>query len=153
MRSELNQLAAEIGCEVLHTELQGGRLLVVVDHPEGVTLEHCSTVSKQLSAILDREDFGDRKYTLEVSSPGLDRQLYRPSDYIRFAGRTVRVTFRLGSERRKQTVVGTLEIDPEASSSATPADVPRTISIVDPAGARHRIHLEDIQVARLEIEL
>lgn len=57
----------------------------------GVTLSDCETVSRDLSAALDVEDIISHAYTLEVSSPGLDRMLSKPGHFIRFTGSTVRV--------------------------------------------------------------
>jgi ribosome maturation factor RimP len=57
----------------------------------GVTLGDCETVSRDLSAALDVEDFITHAYTLEVSSPGLDRALTKPEHFVRFAGSTVRI--------------------------------------------------------------
>jgi ribosome maturation factor RimP len=57
----------------------------------GVTLDDCETVSRDLGATLDVEDIIPHAYTLEVSSPGLDRKLSRPEHFIRFAGSSVRV--------------------------------------------------------------
>lgn len=139
-------MAAEVGCEVAHVELRGGRLRVILDHAEAVTLAHCEAVSHQLSAALDRDDYGERSYVLEVSSPGLDRQLYRPADYRRFAGRRARVTFREGPERKKKTLVGALATLHEAGDE-------KMVEIATESGDRVRIPLHDIEVARLEIEL
>ena len=75
---EIEQVAQAVGCELVHAELKGGVLRLFVDRPEGgVTLADCQLVSKQVSALLDVLDFGTGRYVLEVSSPGLDRQLYR----------------------------------------------------------------------------
>lgn len=57
----------------------------------GVTLGDCETVSRDLSAALDVEDFITHAYTLEVSSPGLDRPLTKPEHFVRFAGSTIRI--------------------------------------------------------------
>ncbi len=72
---------------------QRGRLLVrvVIDSPEGVTINDCERVSRQLEALLDVEDPIPCSYTLEVSSPGLDRPLRDLEDFRRFTGRPVRV--------------------------------------------------------------
>ena len=72
---------------------QRGRLLVrvVIDSPEGVTINDCERVSRQLEALLDVEDPIPCSYTLEVSSPGLDRPLRSLEDFRRFTGRPVRV--------------------------------------------------------------
>lgn len=70
-----------------------GRVLrVFVDKPGGVTVEDCARLSERLSEKLDIEDFIPHRYTLEVSSPGLDRPLKRPEDYERFRGRRLRIT-------------------------------------------------------------
>ena len=79
-------VAARSGCELLEIETRDRLLRLVVDRPEGVTIDDCQAVGRQISALLDVEDFGDSRYTLEVSSPGLDRKLYGPRDYERFQG-------------------------------------------------------------------
>ncbi len=71
-------------------------LRVFLDKPadsdsEYVSIEECEDVTRWLSDILDEEDFIDRSYNLEVSSPGLDRELIKDSDYERFKGRIVEV--------------------------------------------------------------
>jgi ribosome maturation factor RimP len=79
---------------------EGGRnvLRVVLDRPgpsataeDSVSLEHCQRVSEELSAVLDVEDVVADEYTLEVSSPGLDRPLRSRDDYQRFAGRLAKI--------------------------------------------------------------
>lgn len=57
----------------------------------GVTLKDCETVSRDLSSLLDVEDIIQHPYTLEVSSPGLDRTLSKPEHFARFSGSTVRI--------------------------------------------------------------
>ena len=76
-------------------------LRVQIDRPgpaataeESVSVEDCARVSRDLSAILDVEDVVPTAYTLEVSSPGLDRPLRRPDDYRRFAGRRAKIVMR-----------------------------------------------------------
>jgi ribosome maturation factor RimP len=66
-------------------------LRIYIDREAGVTLEDCETVSRDLSAVLDVEDFIPHEYTLEVSSPGLDRTLHTPEHFKRFVGSRVRV--------------------------------------------------------------
>jgi ribosome maturation factor RimP len=74
-------------------ESAGGRILrVFVDKPGGVTVEDCARLSERLSERLDIEDFIPHRYTLEVSSPGLDRPLKKPEDYERFRSRKIRIT-------------------------------------------------------------
>jgi ribosome maturation factor RimP len=70
-------------------------LRIVIDKPSGVTHEDCASVSREVGTILDVEDvIPGGSYTLEVSSPGLDRKLVRPSDYQRFTGSRVKLTTR-----------------------------------------------------------
>jgi ribosome maturation factor RimP len=106
--AELEAITAEGGCELLHAEFKGGVLRLVLDRLGGaVSLADCEVVSKQASALLDVVDFGPGRYTLEVSSPGLDRRLYGRRDYQRFTGKRVRVTYRTPEEARR-TVIGRL---------------------------------------------
>lgn len=85
-----------LGFELVDVELAGGAghqtLRVYIDGPEGVDIDDCADVSRQLSAILDVEDPIAGEYSLEVSSPGLDRPLVTPAHYRRFVGETVKLT-------------------------------------------------------------
>jgi ribosome maturation factor RimP len=91
----IERVVAREKFELVHWEMVGppGRLLlrVYIDKPGGVTLDDCEVVSKQLSLLLDVEDPIAGSYTLEVSSPGVERGLYKPADYERFAGNRVRL--------------------------------------------------------------
>ncbi len=72
---------------------RGRRILrLYIDKPGGVTLKDCSSVSKEVSTLLDLHNVIPHRYTLEVSSPGLDRPLCEPSDFQRNLGRQVQVT-------------------------------------------------------------
>lgn len=72
-------------------EVGGWVLRVFLDKPGGITLEDCQRVSQQLGDLLDVEDPIEHAYTLEVSSPGLERPLAAEGDFARFAGRLVRL--------------------------------------------------------------
>lgn len=72
-------------------EGHGWVLRVFIDSETGVTLEHCSKVSRELGRYLDVEDFIDHAYHLEVSSPGLERPLRSVEDFRRYCGRKARV--------------------------------------------------------------
>jgi len=110
IRPEIESIARASGCELWHAELKGGTLRLFLDKPEeGVTLSDCEYVSKLVSAYLDVVDFGKSRYVLEVSSPGLDRQLYRPDHFERFVGHKARVTLEDPVTGRRRTVVGRLE--------------------------------------------
>ena len=105
---ELANIAASHDCELIHAQFKGATLQLVLDRPDGVGLDHCSRVSREASALLDTEDFGSGRYLLEVSSPGIDRELYRPADFQRFVGEPVRVRF-VGDDGARRTVNGTLQ--------------------------------------------
>ena len=161
LEPELERIAEASGCELVHAELKGGTLRLFLDKPEGatpggVTLSDCEHVSKQVSAWLDVVDFGKSRYVLEVSSPGLDRQLYRPRDYERFVGRKTRVTLEDPGTGKRRTVVGRLESferpEPVSGEIASEEDA-RVVVTVEPKGERLEVRLRDIRQARLEIEL
>src|SRR5689334_17989100 len=92
--------------EEIEVEVKGGgpqRLVrISIDKPEGVTHGDCELVSQQVGAILDVEDVvpGGR-YTLEVSSPGVERKLLKPQDFTRFQGKKAKVTLREPVEGRR----------------------------------------------------
>jgi ribosome maturation factor RimP len=98
VREIAERVAASSGLEVVEVELRGGgkarMLRIVIDKPVGVTHEDCANLSREVSTILDVEDAISGSYTLEVSSPGLDRKLIRPADYERFIGSRVKLTTR-----------------------------------------------------------
>lgn len=89
---------AALGFELADLELhfsRGGSVLrLYIDAGTGVTLENCETVSRQVSSILDVADPMPGGYTLEVSSPGLDRRLVKHAHFDRFAGSEVQVKLR-----------------------------------------------------------
>jgi ribosome maturation factor RimP len=83
-------------------------LRVFIDSEDGVSLDDCSDVSEQLSALFDVEDPIPVAYTLEVSSPGLDRVLFEPEQYRRFLGRRLKVRLKFPVEGRRRAT-GELE--------------------------------------------
>ena len=85
-----------MGFELVRLMLMGGReqrLQIMVERPGAgtATIEECTAVSRTISAILDVEDPIGGAYTLEVSSPGIDRPLTRPKDYSRWSGHLARI--------------------------------------------------------------
>jgi ribosome maturation factor RimP len=93
------RVAASSGLEIVEVDLRGGgkarMLRIVIDKPSGVTHEDCANLSREVSTILDVEDaVPGGSYTLEVSSPGLDRKLTREKDFERFAGSRVKLMTR-----------------------------------------------------------
>jgi ribosome maturation factor RimP len=92
------RVAIDHGLELVHIEVAGPDnkpiVRIFIDKPNGVTHQDCSEVSLHVGTVLDVEDFIHASYTLEVSSPGLERGLYKPEDYERFAGSLARMRTR-----------------------------------------------------------
>lgn len=152
LRPELESIAEASGCELWHAELKGGVLRLFLDKPEGVTLSDCEHVSKLVSAYLDVVDFGKSRYVLEVSSPGLDRQLYRPHHFERFVGHKARVTLEDPATGRRRTVIGRLEAF-ERPEGVSEEDARVVVAVEEPKEERLEARYREIQQARLEIEL
>lgn len=101
-----------VGLELLGVEYlpaPGGAVLrLYIDVPEGagegraVGIDDCETVSREVSAQLDIADPISGNYTLEVSSPGLDRPLFTPAQFARFAGETAKVSLKLPQDGRRR---------------------------------------------------
>ena len=95
LRTVLTAVVEAMGYELVGVEFhphKGNALLrVYVDQESGVTVDDCARVSHQLSGVLDVEDLIPGNYTLEVSSPGLDRPLFGEENFVRFAGSEVRI--------------------------------------------------------------
>jgi ribosome maturation factor RimP len=95
-----------LGFELVDVEFSGGpsraTLRIYIDGPQGVTVDDCADVSRQLSAILDIEDPIPGAYSLEVSSPGLDRPLVTAADFGRYQGETVKVQLYQALDGRKR---------------------------------------------------
>jgi len=91
----LEPTVSAMGYELLGVEYiaQGkhSRLRVYIDAPAGIGLEDCETVSHQVSGVLDVDDPIRGQYSLEVSSPGLDRPLFQPDHFARFVGQKVKL--------------------------------------------------------------
>ena len=85
-----------MGYELVGVEFQtggkgGGLLRIYIDNEAGITADDCQKVSYQVSGVLDVEDPIPGHYTLEISSPGLDRMLFRKQDFDRFAGQLIKL--------------------------------------------------------------
>ena len=87
-------------------------LRLFIDKDGGVNLDDCADLSRELSAIIDVEDFIPVSYNLEVSSPGLDRPLKKTADYDRFVGRLIKIKtyepFQDDAGNRRKTFLGHL---------------------------------------------
>ena len=94
-----------LGFELLGLEfVQAGRhstLRVYIEHENGITVDNCADVSRQVSAILDVEDPITNEYDLEVSSPGVDRPLFKPAHYEQAQGEELRVRTKLPQDGRR----------------------------------------------------
>jgi ribosome maturation factor RimP len=105
IRNVVAQVVESLGFELVESELKGGGkqsvLRVFIDKPAGITHGDCELVSEQLGTVLDVEDLIPFSYTLEVSSPGLDRKLVKDSDYTRFEGKLVKVHTRVPLQNQK----------------------------------------------------
>jgi len=92
---ELLQPGAQaLGYELVAVEMSGGDISIVrvfIDAEEGVTVTDCAKASRQFSAILDVEDPISNRYTLEVSSPGMDRPLAKPAHFQAVQGEQVKI--------------------------------------------------------------
>jgi ribosome maturation factor RimP len=99
VRAIAENVAIDHGVELVHAEVAGPEnkpiVRIFIDKPAGVTHDDCSEVSLHVGTILDVEDFIHAAYTLEVSSPGLERGLYKRSDYERFAGSKAKLKSRV----------------------------------------------------------
>jgi ribosome maturation factor RimP len=139
------RVAADNGLELVHAEVAGPEgkpiLRVFIDKPEGVTHEDCSAMSLHLGTVLDVEDFIHSPYTLEVSSPGLERGLYKRRDYERFAGRMAKLKSRVpvnGQRNFRGRILG-LEGD--------------QVAFEDKTSGRVSVPLEAVVKANLEIDV
>jgi ribosome maturation factor RimP len=129
-----------VGME-FHPRHANALLRIYIDSMTGVTLEDCQRVSHQVSGVLDVENPIDGQYTLEVSSPGLDRPLFEARHFERFAGSEVRLQLReLLNGRRK--LIGCLRGMHDGN-----------VVIVDSEGQEWQVPFERIEKARLAPQL
>jgi len=93
------------GYEFVDADLRGAgknsTLRIFIDRPDGISHRDCELVSEQVGTVLDVEDLIPFSYTLEVSSPGLDRKLVKESDYTRFGGKLARIQTRIPLRQQK----------------------------------------------------
>ena len=151
VRAAARRVAGGYGLEIFDVQFRregsGMVLRVRIDRPgpaasadESVSVADCANVSRDLSAILDVEDIVPTAYTLEVSSPGLDRPLRAMDDYRRFAGRRAKLVMRE-------------QIDGQGFVKGRLAGVDGTDVLVDADdGRQRRVPLGIISRANLEVE-
>src|SRR5580700_2748230 len=107
------RVGADAGIEIVDVQMLGGggsRLLrIFIDKPQGVTHADCEFISQNVGTILDVEDvIPGARYTLEVSSPGVERKLTKPREFERFVGQKVKVVLRQPVENQRH-LTGTLK--------------------------------------------
>ncbi len=151
MKGAATRVAATHGLELFDVQFRreayGMVLRVQIDRPgpaataeECVSVQDCSHVSRDLSALLDVEDFIPVAYTLEVSSPGLDRPLRGRADFERFAGRRAKVVMREA-------------VDGQTFFRGRLAGVDADYALIDGEdGRQHRVPLGLVTRANLEVE-
>jgi ribosome maturation factor RimP len=151
VREVAARVADTYGLEIFDVQFRrealGMVLRVSVDRPgpsataeESVSVEDCARVSRDLSALLDVEDKVPMAYTLEVSSPGLDRPLRHADDYRRFAGRRAKLVMREAVDGQKflKGILGGID--------------GHDVLIDGEGGRRHRVPIGAITRANLEVE-
>jgi ribosome maturation factor RimP len=139
------RVALDHGLELVHTEVAGPDnkpiVRIFIDKPNGVTHQDCSEVSLHVGTVLDVEDFIHASYTLEVSSPGLERGLYKRADYERFAGRPAKIRTRRPINGQRNFRGRLLGIDDEE------------VLFEDRTSGRVKIALDSIAKANLELDV
>ncbi|MEP6994203.1 MAG: hypothetical protein ABI968_06735 [Acidobacteriota bacterium] len=159
---EIGTIAEEKGCRLLAVETAGaGRFTVlrlVLERADGgaVTVEDCEAVSRDASVVLDATDEIAHRYTLEVSSAGLDRKLYSLEDAVRFVGRRVRVKTETPVTPEPLSVGNgrTPAISPARNFGGVLSQVEGDrLTVVDEADRKiYNVRFGDIRLARLDFE-
>jgi ribosome maturation factor RimP len=139
------RVAIDHGLELVHAEVAGPDnkpiVRIFIDKPNGVTHQDCSEVSLHVGTVLDVEDFIHASYTLEVSSPGIERGLYKRQDYERFAGSLAKMRTRKPINGQRNFRGRLLGIDGE------------DILIEDRTSGRVRVPFEVVAKANLEMDV
>lgn len=140
----LEPAVAGMGFELSDLELRLGRghglLRLFIDSAQGITLDDCEQVSQQVSGVLDVADPIPGHYSLEVSSPGLDRRLVKPAHFERFMGAVVQVRLARLVDGRRRVQGSLVAHDGEAIEVAT-------------EGATKRFAMADVEMVRLVPDL
>jgi len=140
----LEPVVMQLGFELAGIEYlsqgNGSMLRIYIDNEDGVNVDDCGLVSKQISALLDVEDTIREHYTLEVSSPGLDRLLFKKQHYERFVGSDVKVRLRMPLDGRRNFKGEIIACEGD--------DV-----IVEVDGEQYPLAIDNIDKARLVVEV
>ena len=106
IRNIIRAQVEEDGYELLNVEMRSegdnSIIRIYLDRPEGINIDDCAGTSKKIAVLLDVEDPVEDKYTLEVSSPGIERPLFNEKDYIRFQGKEIRLITKNKIESRRK---------------------------------------------------
>ncbi len=140
----IREVTGNFGVELIDATLKGhGRkqiLRVTIDKEGGITIKDCENVSRELDTLLDEEDLIQHSYTLEVTSPGIDRPLTRIEDYLKNKGSLLKVTTKKGIHNQN-VFIGRLK------------DVSKEGIVLEFDKKRVTIAFINISRARLEIEI
>jgi ribosome maturation factor RimP len=142
MRDSIAPAMAELEVELVDVEHIGATVRVVLDRPGGIDLELIGRATRRISALLDEVDPLADRYTLEVSSPGLERALRLPSHFARAVGSTVAVKTVAGVEGERRVTGCLLSADDDVIE----------IEVDAGDGASRRISYADIERARTVFE-
>jgi ribosome maturation factor RimP len=119
----LSPLLAARGLDLVDVEVQGAQVTVFVDREGGVGLDELGEATREVSAALDELDPMPGRYTLSVSSPGLERRLRTPAHFARAVGETVTIRIDSGTSEVRR-VTGTLAAADETGCTLAGSDVP-----------------------------
>jgi ribosome maturation factor RimP len=126
--------------DIIYRREQGGMVIrILIDKPEGVTINECEELNNFLSGELDREDMMQDRYTLEVSSPGLDRPIKTDRDFERAMGRRLEITMYEAIDGKKAHEGRLIGMDKENA-------------VIESEGVSTVIPRSKIALARLKVE-
>jgi ribosome maturation factor RimP len=143
----LAPVVATVDAELFDVEWAGGTLRVVADRPDGITTDGLAQINRLVSPILDQHDPVPGRYTLEVSSPGVERPLRRPDHYRRAVGETVIVKAIPGIDPRR--VRGLLR---SFDGDTLTIEVDEIDGVELDEVEEHRLSMDDIDSARTHFE-
>ncbi len=149
LRDEISErskpLAEALGLELVSIDLSGAtknlKVSIFLDKPEGITLDECAKFSRAIGDKMDEDDLVPVGYTLEVSSPGLDRELKTEADFHRYVGKLVKVRTRVPVAGQRNFVGRLL-----GASKAV-------VAIEDRTSGKVELALDQISKANLEVDL
>jgi len=111
LSDQLSSIVEAMGYEFVGAQLKGGVLQLFIDKEKGLGIEDCSRVSRQVSAMLDVEDPIQGRYILEVSSPGIDRPLFKLAHYVMQLGKRIKIHMQAPIHNRRKFVGELLRIE------------------------------------------